>query len=236
MTQSGANPDGLVLEYLNPWQIVRQSLADRIIDGSLKPGAPLSETTLANEYGLSRGPIRTALQDLARVGLVTPGEATKRRMGVARFEARDIDELHEVTCGLERIAARISAKNATDDDISTLYQHLEEMEQAQQTDELYLSVKTDLAFHQHLVDMSDNSRLLILWSTMVEQIRYTIATTRRSVHQIIWAESNRPIAEAVAAHDSDAAEKAVVRAFEVAHRRVVDYRLQAEHDANTERP
>jgi DNA-binding GntR family transcriptional regulator len=228
MPQSDDDPRYTTPEFLDRWQVVRQLLADRIIEGSLEPGATLSETELAHEYGTSRGPIRTALQDLARVGLVSAGEATKRRMSVARFETRDIDELYEVICGLERIAAPLAIANSTDEDIANLWRALERLEQAQATGELRLSVRADLAFHQQLVDMSGNSRLLGLWSTIVEQIRYSIATTQRSIKRIVWAEANRPIAEAVATRDPIAAEEAIVQAFETAHRRIVEYRKETE--------
>jgi DNA-binding GntR family transcriptional regulator len=79
------------LEYLERWQLVRQGLRDEIIAGKLLPGEVLSEGELAARYGVSRGPIRSALQDLHRVGLVQGG-ASRRRMRVATFTQRDVDE------------------------------------------------------------------------------------------------------------------------------------------------
>lgn len=219
MSNASADSMGGPFDYQDRWQIVRQSLRDRIIEGSLHPGEILSEVALAEHYGVSRGPIRTALQDLARVGLVTPG-ATRRRMSVARFDARDIDELYDVTCGIERMAVRTVASMATESDIDELYTMLRKLEEAQRSGDQNASADSDLMFHQHIVDLSGNRRLLMLWLIIAEQIRYVIATTQRADPSVAWAAFNQPIADAIAAHDPDGAERAVINIFEDAHARI----------------
>ena len=51
-------------------QSIREALADRIVHGTLRPGDPLDETSLASEFGVSRTPVREALQRLEEDGLV----------------------------------------------------------------------------------------------------------------------------------------------------------------------
>lgn len=209
-------PEPALPEYLERWQIVRQALRDEIIAGALRPGDVLSEGELAERYGVSRGPIRSALQDLARVGLVVGG-APRRRMRVATFTQRDVDELYDVAMTLERAAARATALSATDGQVAELRQLLSNLEEAQSTGDLSSSADADLRFHHQIIVHSRNRRLLSLWNQLEEQVRFTIAITQQSDPDVLWAAFNRPIADAIAAHDPDAAEQAVIDAYRTAY-------------------
>src|SRR5688572_28872908 len=76
---------------LDPWQGIYAALRSRILNGSFAPGERLVESALADEFGTSRGPVRSALKELERVGLivVTPRRGTFVRV----FTAQDIDEI-----------------------------------------------------------------------------------------------------------------------------------------------
>ena len=150
------------LEYLERWKLVRHGLRDEIIAGRLLPGDVLSEGELAERYGVSRGPIRSALQDLRRVGLVEGG-ATRRRMQVATFTQRDVDELYDVAMALERAAARATAAVATPAQVAELKQLLRNLDETQATGDLSASADADLRFHHKIVVYSRNRRLLDVW-------------------------------------------------------------------------
>jgi DNA-binding GntR family transcriptional regulator len=206
--------------YLDRWQVVRASLKDRILSGDLPGGTVLSETSLAGEYGVSRGPIRRALVDLARVGLVKD-EGQKRQMVVIRLTRPDIDELYQVISALECLAVREVAARGSVIQGGELHRLLDTSEKSQAGGISVQSFHADMAFHQRLVELSGNRLLLALWETITDKIILSIATTHRADPGVIWATHNRAIAEALVARDPDAAERAVEAVFEHAHSRVI---------------
>jgi DNA-binding GntR family transcriptional regulator len=203
-------------EYLERWQIVRQAIRDEIIDGRLRPGDVLSEGVLAERYGVSRGPIRSALQDLVRVGLVVGG-ATRRRLRVATFSASDVDELYDLAMTLEQAAARAAATHATAAQIAELTKALELLDEAQAVGDVSARADADLRFHHLVVVYSRNRRLLDVWVTLEEQIRFVVAITHQADPEVVWARFNKPIADAIANHDPAAAEQAVVDIYHSAY-------------------
>jgi DNA-binding GntR family transcriptional regulator len=193
------------------WETVRDEIRDLIIRGEFGPGERLVEATLAERFAVSRGPVRTALMELERVGLVA--SVPRRGMQVAVFRLSDIDELFDVTMALERMAAREAATRMTSAKRAELFRLLEELHTAQGAADSRAAVEADLELHRALMRASDNRRLLRLWDEMSEEIRFVIAVTQRALPEVEWARYNRPIVEAVVGEDPDRAEAAVVSCF-----------------------
>ena len=206
---------GLGHAHRELWEVVCAEIRDLIIGGEFAPGEPLAEAALAARFAVSRGPVRTALMELERVGLVTA--VPRRGMQVATFERTDIDELFDVSLGLERMAARTAAEIATPEQVRRLHELLDDLDAAQHHDTPLGAVEADLVFHRHLMETSGNRRLLDLWLRISDEIRFVIAVTQRSLPDVEWASFNRPIADAVASGDPDRAEAAVVACFTEAH-------------------
>ena len=150
-------------------------------------------------------------------------------MRVARFERRDIDELYEVQMGIECTAARSVAGRATERDVERLYELLDDLGAAQASGDSARLIDADLAFHEHIFRLSDNRRLFELWLQVSEQVRCVIGITHRSSPEIVWSQFNRPIADAIAAGDSDTAEQAVITCFLTAHAGVIAAAVFAPH-------
>lgn len=87
--------------------MIREALADRIVHGTLKPGDPLDETSLAAEYGVSRTPIREVLRQLETIGLAH--SRPHRGAIVANLTPRQLDETFVVMAELEALSARLCA-------------------------------------------------------------------------------------------------------------------------------
>jgi DNA-binding GntR family transcriptional regulator len=197
------------------WEVVCSEIRQLIISGDFAPGERLVEATLAERFAVSRGPVRTALMELERVGLVTA--IPRRGMHVTTLRRADIDELFDVTMALERMAAREASDRATPDQVARLYQLLDDLDAAQHRTDAMAAVEADLELHRQLLVASGNRRLLQLWNQISEEIRFVIAVTQRALPEIEWANHNRPIIEAVAQGDGDLAERAVESCFSVAH-------------------
>jgi DNA-binding GntR family transcriptional regulator len=197
------------------WEIVRDEIRTLIISGEFAPGERLVEAPLAARFGVSRGPVRMALLELERVGLVT--SLPRRGMHVSTFERSDIDEMYDVTMALEQVAARASAERASAADAARLFELLDALDHAQQRGDRMAAVEADVELHRELMRTSGNGRMLQLWDQISEQIRFVIAVTQRALPEVAWAHYNRPIIEAVASGDPDRAERAVVSCFTEAH-------------------
>src|SRR5215217_3401375 len=103
---------------------VKRSLADDVVDrlrnasfhGSFKPGEALREEQLAAMLDVSRGPVREALVQLEREGLVI----VRRHRGatVARLSRSDLEEVYGLRLALERLAMQRAARLATEADFA----------------------------------------------------------------------------------------------------------------------
>ena len=97
---------------------VHAALSAQIVAGTLRPGDPLAETALAAQFGLSRTPVREALQRLAGEGLVERGP---RRAFVVRDMTTDaLRHLFEALAELEALCASLSALRMTPTDHALL--------------------------------------------------------------------------------------------------------------------
>ncbi|MCG6112479.1 MAG: GntR family transcriptional regulator [Paracoccus sp.] len=97
---------------------VHAALSAQIVAGTLRPGDPLAETALAARFGLSRTPVREALQRLAGEGLVERGP---RRAFVVRDMTTDaLRHLFEALAELEALCASLSALRMTPTDHALL--------------------------------------------------------------------------------------------------------------------
>lgn len=83
------------------------AIVDRIIDGQLKPGDALNEVALADGFGVSRTPVREAVQRLAMAGLAERGP--RRSFRVRRLPPSELDDLLEALCEIEAVCTRLSA-------------------------------------------------------------------------------------------------------------------------------
>src|SRR5579862_6008283 len=82
-------------------------LRTAIVQGRIRPNQRLIETELAEEYGVSRTPVRESLQRLAAVGLIV---AARRGWTVREHSLDEIREIYEVRAALEGYAARLAAE------------------------------------------------------------------------------------------------------------------------------
>ena len=97
-------------------------ILDAIDLGLYSPGDRLVESELAERFGVSRTPIREALQRLETQSLLT---RDGRSLIVASLDHNQLSELYVVRSTLEGLAVRLAAKHSTDEEISVLYAMIE---------------------------------------------------------------------------------------------------------------
>ncbi|MEH0639627.1 GntR family transcriptional regulator [Streptomyces bottropensis] len=142
----------------------------RIIRGDMEPGAPLSELALAEEFGVSRTPVREALKQLQTEGLVE----IRPRVGtfVTTPSRREITELFTMKELLEGAAARLLARRGRVAEIDLLERNLREADEAVKRDnrERYAELVQD--FHDLLIAGADNSKLEAHYRMLMNQLAY----------------------------------------------------------------
>lgn len=92
-------------------QRIEEELLDDIAIGLLKPGAHLDETRLAERFGVSRTPVREALNRLAAHDVLESGD--RRGMHVARYSLEELAHMFEAMHEIETLCARLAAQRLT---------------------------------------------------------------------------------------------------------------------------
>ena len=139
-----------------------------IIEGRLRPGNHLTETSLTSLLGVSRTPVREALILLEREGLVVA--EPNRGVFVKAFSERDVDAIFTMRTALENFAAERVIEVFSGEDAA----HLEHLVGAQGAAIERGSLKevrtTDMAFHQHLIERAEHPLLTRAWNELVAQV------------------------------------------------------------------
>jgi len=92
-------------------EVLREAIEEMIAVGKLPPGHHLDETELANEFGVSRTPIREALIQLASMGIIVM--RPRRGALVTEIAPQQLIEMFEVMAELEAMCARLAARRMT---------------------------------------------------------------------------------------------------------------------------
>ncbi|MBE7550002.1 MAG: GntR family transcriptional regulator [Anaerolineales bacterium] len=183
-------------------------LYQAIVRGQLLPNERLVELELAEKFDVGRAAVRTALVRLEQEGLVErePNRGARVRL-VSEAEAV---EMYEVRAVLEGLVARYAARNATDQDIATLRAIHKQMEAYLGQGELLKISDLNAELHEKLLQIAQHQTVTRLLERLrAQRVRFqyrTVLLAGRAQHSLA---EHRAIIEAVAAHNSDAAESAM---------------------------
>jgi DNA-binding GntR family transcriptional regulator len=137
---------------------VAEILAQAILDGSFKGGDQLVETDLQADFGISRSPLREALRELEKKGLVVV--VPRKGTFVKRITRKEIEENFPVRAALEGLAAGLALANMTEEALERMAQALEEMGEAVKTGETKHFFTHHLEFHETFIEHCGNDLLI----------------------------------------------------------------------------
>ena len=149
-------------------------LRQAILEGKLAGGTPLPESQTAAKLGVSRVPVREALVELERQGLVEYDR--NGRASVRAFAPEDITEIMSLRGTLQTMAARHAASRLTDDDVRRLEDILA---RARETHDLTKFSELDTAFHDEIVAIAGHRRLQRVWADFRAQMELWLARLHR---------------------------------------------------------
>jgi DNA-binding GntR family transcriptional regulator len=185
---------------------VKELILERILSGEYAPGARLVETRIAQELGTSQAPVREALRDLELLRFVESEPFRGSR--VRDVSQEELIEIYPVRAALEEVAAR-EAATRLEGDVAALDAEIEAMHAAADAGDLHGEVAHDAAFHRLIVEASGNGVLLETWLGLRVELRTIVTALRTGLDRHEIADSHRPILDAFAARDPDAAAAAV---------------------------
>ena len=156
---------------------LREQIADRlqesVLSGELAPGQSIVETEIASHFGVSRAPVREALQILANRGLVVA--EPYRGTTVRRLERRDVEEIYEMRSVLESYAIRRVLRTRGPEVVSQLRELCVEMEAAARRGDWRAVSEIDDRFHSTLIRSADRAVLSRFWDDISMRVRQIMA-------------------------------------------------------------
>src|SRR5579862_1308519 len=149
-----------------------QALRDVIVSSGVyrsRADIRLDERQLAQDFGVSRTPVREAMAQLEREGFVR--SVPRRGVYVVRKTKREVIEMITAWAALESMAARLITESATDEDVASLRNMFATFENGAVRAHLDEYSEINIGFHQTIIRMSGNSMLINLAENLFTHMR-----------------------------------------------------------------
>ncbi|RMI89828.1 GntR family transcriptional regulator [Streptomyces sp. ZS0098] len=181
---------------------VYEALLELITTRALQPGQHLVESELAGHLGVSRQPVREALQRLNTEGWVDLRPA--QGAFVHEPTEEEADQLLTVRTLLEAEAARLAAGNADSKGVRALEEILAEGLKAVEADDVDAAVALNARFHAKVMELAGNAVLAELAAQVDRRVRWYYTPVARQRGEQSWIE-HRELIAAIAARDEQSA-------------------------------
>jgi DNA-binding GntR family transcriptional regulator len=180
-------------------------LRRRIVDGEYREGERLTETRLADDFGVSRNPVREALRVVEAEGFVQI--LPRRGAVVATLDETAVRDLFAVRQQLETLAAGLAAERATPAGIATLRELVEDANAAAKAEDFDRVAELNSAFHRAVIEVSGNRWLHSISAAMYNHVHWVfrVGAAQRAPHS---SEEHVRLVEAIEAGDAAAASTA----------------------------
>src|SRR5262245_62871506 len=186
-----------------------RGIVDFILSGSATPDEPLSERKLADSLAIGRTPVREALRDLARDGLldVSPARGTYLRT----FTADDLREIYEVRQSLEGLAAELTAKHGPTRELKAYGPLFRRMIKSPHRYDAKETYETGARFHLDLFRATGNRQLITIYEPLRLRFQLALALPRFFDHHRVKQSvvEHLSILEAIERQDAALARKRI---------------------------
>ena len=178
--------------------VVADMLRKAIINGKMKPGAPIIEMALAEQLNISRAPVREAIQIVEADGLIETVPYKGKR--VKPLTPKEVEELYSLREQFEAFAIRRVIE--AEADVSILKEHCATMDRAAQDNDFEMLMDADEAFHRSLIELADHALLLTMWDNLFLRIHQIMALRNRANRDLRQVARNHPpIVDAIERRD-----------------------------------
>lgn len=199
-----------------------------VLLGAITPGQRLVEIDIARQMGISKAPVREALRELERLGLVV--SRPRRGTFVADITPTIASEVYSFRAVIESYAARLAVSRHTERDLAAMEALLDRADAEDPSSEAgqIRKAELDLAFHDEIYRLSGHRQLQEAWGNVRAKIRVLLVASGllrvvdpnilgpRPYHR--W---HAMILDALRGRDADRAEVAVIRHLALGERGLV---------------
>ncbi len=180
---------------------VQQEIERMIFAGELGPGDKLTEASLADRLGVSRGPVREAFRVLEEAGLLQLEK--NRGVFVRQIPIEEVLEIFELRAMMEAHVGAKLARNATEAQVRELTNLVVQMESAVAVDDEPLYYRLNVEFHERMVAFTGNRKLLLLYRKLTRELSLF---RRRNLSEqallLVSVAEHRAMVEAIASGDA----------------------------------
>jgi len=188
----------------------------------LQPGERLREDELAATLGVSRGPVREALAELEREGLVVGFRNHSK--SVARLSREDAQEIYSLRRAIERLAIQLAARHARPEHLAEMRDIIGQMATfGSRSVTEQEAAKLDVSFHDVIYRAAQHKRAFQVWKNIQPQI-YIFLLSRNVAHTNFLADaarSHQALLNVIERRDEAEAVTAIEQHLLVAYERVV---------------
>jgi DNA-binding GntR family transcriptional regulator len=157
-----------ILQTRSVSDLVREEILRLITAGDLVAGDKLNELALSQHFRISRAPIREAFRALEEAGLVRLEK--NRGAYIREITEPETHELYELRASLDEMAGRLLAPRITSIELAELDDRLSRLAEAASRDDVARYFPMNIAFHDRLVEMTDNATLLRFYRTVIDRM------------------------------------------------------------------
>ena len=200
---------------------VYQLLKDEICDGRYEPGHWLQEKELAQRLKVSRSPVREALRQLTRDGLVR--DIPNKGVFVREFTIRDIEDVFDLRIMMESFALLHLRQELTQAEKEALLELLGQIEKGYNAGDRKEYIGADIQFHHHLIQLCGNEFLVKAYSDVYSMIKqfciYSLIDLQRFDESMV---EHREIAHALVTGQLEEAERLDRRHLELTKEKLAE--------------
>ena len=182
--------------------IIARQLRTAIGRGEIAAGSQLVETELAKELGVSRGPLREAMQRLTQEGLLI--SIRNRGIFVITMTEEEVRDMYVARTAVERAASELILQKGAKDVAARLVRVVRLMKKAADKGDVDAMSEADMEYHSTLVAAAESPRLTRMHGTLLTETRMCLtALERQYPNPHTRVDEHQAIADALAAGDQD---------------------------------
>jgi DNA-binding GntR family transcriptional regulator len=199
-----------LLERQSLREQIANTLRAAVVSGEMRPGVLYSVPSLAAQFEVSATPVREAMLDLAKEGLVE--SVRNKGFRITEMTDQQLDEITELRALIEVPTVARLAETIDPAEVAELRPLAEEICQAANAGDLIGYIEADRQFHLALLELNGNRRLVEVVSELRGQTRlYGLSKLVREQRLISSAEEHLEILDALGAHDRERCEEVMRR-------------------------
>ena len=188
--------------------LVQKELERMILAGEMRAGSKLNEAAIADLLGVSRGPVREAFRALEESGLVRLEK--NRGVYVREIGIDEADEIYELRAVLDEFVGRRVAQTITPEIARELAARVDRMEKAAAKGDVDAYYQSNLAFHDRLVELAGNAKLLVTYRRLVNELNLFRRATLAQVGTLpVSTREHREIVDRITSGEAAAAGRAL---------------------------